>query len=114
MQQGARAIILKNGRILLGRRMKKDSFFGQWCSFGGLSNPGETPEQTVKRELSEEHGIDSINPKFITVVEHELSEVKGKLRQYFYLVEHWEGEITNRGEHSEIGWFSIDELEAYI
>lgn len=111
MRQGARGIISRNGKILLGKRVKKDSFYGQWCSFGGLSKTGEAPEKTLKRELSEELGIDIISPKLITVVEHELSEAKGKLRQYFYLIKHWRGEIANRREHLEIRWFSMDELE---
>lgn len=63
MRQGARAIIMKRGKILLGKRLKKDSFYGQWCTFGGVSEINETPEQTLKRELSEELGIDIVNPK---------------------------------------------------
>ena len=111
MQQGACAVILENGKILLGKRLKKDSFYGQWCTFGGLSKTGETPEQTLKRELSEELGIDIVNPKLITVVENELPKIKGKLQQYFYLVKHWKGKITNKSEHMEIKWFSLNELK---
>lgn len=111
MKHGARAIILRNGKILLGKRLKKDSFHGQWCTFGGLSKTSEKPEQTLKRELSEELGIDTISPKLIAVVEDELPEVKDKLRQYFYLVENWKGKIDNKREHLEIKWFFIDELK---
>jgi 8-oxo-dGTP diphosphatase len=111
MQKGARAIILRDGKILLGKRLKKDSFYGQWCTFGGISEIGEAPEETLRRELSEELGIDIINPKLITIVEDELPEVKGKLQQYFYLIEHWNGEIGNRREHSEIRWFFPGELQ---
>lgn len=111
MHQGARAIILRKGKILLGRRLKKDSFYSQWCTFGGISKINETAEQTLKRELSEELGIDIVNPKLVTVVEDELPEVKGKLRQYFYLVKDWNGEIANRREHLEIRWFSLNELK---
>ena len=111
MQQGARAVILENGKILLGKRLKKNSFYGQWCTFGGLSKTGETPEQTLKRELSEELGIDIVNPKLITVVENELHEVKGKLQQYYYVVKYWSGTMTNKAEHMEIKWFSLNELK---
>jgi len=111
MHQGARAIILKKRKILLGKRLKKDSFYGQWCTFGGVSEINETPEQTLKRELSEELGIDIVNPKLVTVEEDELPEVKGKLRQYFYLVKDWNGKIANRREHLEIRWFSLNELK---
>jgi len=112
MQQGARAIILKNEKILLGKRLKKDSFYGQWCTFGGRSKIGETTEETLKRELYEELGINILNPKFITVVEYELPKIRDKLQQHFYVVKHWKGKITNKGsEHMEIKWFSLDELK---
>ncbi len=110
MEQGARAIILRSGKILLGRRLKKDSFYGQWCTFGGISKTSEAPEQILKRELSEELGIDFVNPELVTTVEYKFTEVEGKLRQYFFLVKHWNGEIANRREHSEIRWFSLSEL----
>ena len=111
MHQGARAIILRKGKILLGKRLKKDSFYSQWCTFGGVSKINETPEQTLKRELSEEFGIDIENPKLVTVEEDDLPEVKGKFRQYFYLVKDWNGEIVNRREHFEIRWFSLNNLK---
>lgn len=111
MRHGARAIILQDGKILLGKRLKKDSFYGQWCTFGGLSEADETPEQTLKRELAEELGIRAINPALITVVENELHEAKGRLRQHFYLVKHWKGKITNQSEHVEVKWFSSNEIK---
>jgi hypothetical protein len=40
MQKGARAIILKDGKILLGKRLKKDSFYRLWCTFGGMVEKG--------------------------------------------------------------------------
>ena len=111
MQRGTRAIILRNRKILLGRRLKKDSFYDQWCTFGGFLKRDETPKQALKRELREELGIEVVNPELITVVEDILPEVEGKLQQYFFLVKRWEGVITNKSEHSEMKWFSKNELK---
>ena len=94
----------------MGKRLKKDSFYGQWCTFGGLSRTNETPEQTLKRELFEELGINIINPKLITIVENELPEAEDKFQQYYYVVKHWKGNITNKAEHIEIKWFSLNKL----
>lgn len=111
MRQGARAIILKNGKILLGKRLKKDPFYGQWCTFGGRSKTGETAEETLKRELYEELGIGILNPRFITVIEYKLPKTSDKLRQHFFVVKHWRGKVTNKSEHIEIKWFSLNELK---
>ncbi len=72
---------------------------------------GETPEQALKRELQEELGIEAIDPELITVVEDFLPEPEGRLRQHFFLVKRWRGLIANKSEHSEIRWFSKDELK---
>jgi 8-oxo-dGTP diphosphatase len=111
MQKGARAIILRNGKMLLGKRLKADSFYGQWCTFGGLSKTGEAAEATLRRELHEELGISVLNPRFIAVVECKLPEKREKLQQHFYVVKHWKGKITNKAEHMEIKWFALDELK---
>lgn len=111
MKRGARAIILRNRKILLGRRLKKDSFYGQWCTFGGFQKQGETPKQALRRELREELGIEVINPELICVVEDVLPAVRGKLQQHFFLVKQWQRVIANKSEHLEIKWFSKDQLK---
>lgn len=63
MRKGARAIILGNGKMLLGKRLKADSFYGQWRTFGGLSKTGEAAEATLRRELHEELGISVFRPQ---------------------------------------------------
>ncbi|NRT80501.1 NUDIX domain-containing protein [Clostridium beijerinckii] len=59
----AGAIIYKNRKILLQRRA--DS--GNWAIHGGVLELGETVEETVKRELNEEIGINPIKLKFYKV-----------------------------------------------
>ncbi len=112
MRKGARGIILKDGKILLGKRLKRDSFYGSWCTFGGYVEPGETSMQALKRELNEELGIDVIDPKFLTATEIVLkNDSRDTLEIHFFLVREWKGEIANRSEHSEIRWFSRNDLK---
>jgi 8-oxo-dGTP diphosphatase len=111
MKRGARAVILRDRKILLGKRLKKDSFYGQWCTFGGFLKQGETARQALIRELWEELGIEAINPEQICVVEGYLPALRCKLRQHFFLVKQWLGVIANKSEHLEIGWFSKNQLK---
>lgn len=54
----ALAILFQNGQFLLQLRddLPDIAYPGQWGLFGGHLEPGETPEQGLKRELIEEIG----------------------------------------------------------
>lgn len=54
----AAAIIFREGKYLITRRMEGDSFGGFWEIPGGKKDPGETLEETVVREIREELGVD--------------------------------------------------------
>ena len=51
------AIIEENGRIFIARRGPGKHLAGKWEFPGGKIEPGETPEQSLERELVEELGI---------------------------------------------------------
>ncbi|MET0598786.1 MAG: (deoxy)nucleoside triphosphate pyrophosphohydrolase [Mesorhizobium sp.] len=51
------ALIDADGRVLLAQRPEGKSLAGFWEFPGGKVEPGETPEETVIRELAEEVGI---------------------------------------------------------
>ncbi len=54
----AAALVDVDGRVLLSQRPEGKSMAGLWEFPGGKVERGETPEQTLIRELKEELGID--------------------------------------------------------
>jgi 8-oxo-dGTP diphosphatase len=53
------ALIDADGRVLITERPEGKQLAGLWEFPGGKVEPGETPEQTVVRELHEELGIET-------------------------------------------------------
>jgi 8-oxo-dGTP diphosphatase len=52
------ALVDVDGRVLIAQRPQGKPMAGLWEFPGGKVEPGERPEQTLIRELSEELGID--------------------------------------------------------
>ncbi|MCO6392552.1 NUDIX domain-containing protein [Aliihoeflea aestuarii] len=53
------ALVDTDGRVLLSQRPPGKQMAGLWEFPGGKVEPGETPEETVVRELAEELGIET-------------------------------------------------------
>jgi 8-oxo-dGTP diphosphatase len=51
------ALLDRDGRVLIAERPEGKSMAGLWEFPGGKVEPGETPEETLIRELAEELGI---------------------------------------------------------
>ena len=112
MRITAGGAIIQNGRILLGLRRAEGNYYPAcWDIFGGHSEGDETPEETLRRELYEELGILPEKLSFLGVYDEPQPELYGAGKHYFFAVTEWSGEIRNLGnEHSEIQWFTLDDL----
>lgn len=64
------AIIERDGRYLLARRLKNTHLAGLWEFPGGKCEPGETHEVCLEREILEELGASVVVGDEILVVEH--------------------------------------------
>ena len=102
--------LIQDGKILLGKRNAKCPFYpGIWDLPGGHAEANETLEQTLKRELNEELGIDQISIEQLSILR--IINNEEELTLYVYLVTRWSGEPfnTSLAEHDELGWFALEE-----
>lgn len=109
----ATGLIVRDGRVLLGKRTSTVRFAGMWDAFGGHLVPCEEPSTALARELGEELGIRPTRPRFLGIYEDLDPTSRDVFRHYLFLVIEWEGEprIANE-EHSEIRWFTPSEVRA--
>ncbi|MFB6208453.1 MAG: NUDIX hydrolase [Candidatus Nanohaloarchaea archaeon] len=116
----AGAFIVEDGKVLL----LKHSKLGLWLQPGGHIEPGETPDETAKRETREETGIEvelvgereevgnSVDlPKPFNVNLHPIREEHYHCDFQFLARVKNEGEATHPEEHDGTRWFSRDELD---
>lgn len=106
------ALIVADGRVLLGHRSKdRPTYPDVWDLFGGHVEKGETVEDTLARELDEELAITpTAFERFTELAEPEAGPY-GRKRYTIFKVTAWEGSgprLTG-DEHTEIAWFTPDE-----
>jgi 8-oxo-dGTP diphosphatase len=61
---GVGVIVVRQGKVLLGRRTSPHGH-GTWAPPGGKAEPGETDEETARRELLEETGLVGAVPRVV-------------------------------------------------
>lgn len=113
MRTTASGVLVQDGRILLGHRRSDRNYYpGAWDVFGGHGEPGESPEQTLVRELAQELGVTPTHFDRIGIFEEPHPEKYGPGQHHVFLVRAWIGEPVNAGcdEHDAIGWFTLEEL----
>jgi mutator protein MutT len=105
-KQGVIAIIRKGDKFLLGYECKQSPIKNTWRLLGGKIEPGETPEQTLHRELDEEAKISITIRKKLCMKQGSYTDID----IYVYLADYKNGIPTpNMTEIDRIGWFSIEE-----
>jgi 8-oxo-dGTP diphosphatase len=92
----ALALVDNDGRVLLQQRPEGKSMAGLWEFPGGKVEPGETPEQSLIREIKEELGIDITEACLapFTFASHKYDEFH--LLMPLYVCRRWRGTLTAR------------------
>ena len=106
------ALIDADGRVLIAERPPGKAMAGLWEFPGGKVEAGETPEQTLIRELLEELGIvvreACLAP--LTFASHAYADFH--LLMPLYVCRRWEGTVTAR-HHVRLAWVRPNKLRDY-
>ena len=102
------AIPHQGRKVLLG--MKKRGFGkGRWNGFGGKLEPGETIENSAKRELKEEAGIEVGKFEKLGIIDFEFENNPEILEVHIFKVCEFSGE-PKESEEMMPKWFFVDEI----
>ena len=106
------ALVDKDGRILIAKRPSGKSMAGLWEFPGGKVEFGETPEQALVRELSEELDIKTWNSCLapLTFASHSYEEFH--LLMPLFICRKWEG-IVKPKVKQELKLVYSEELKNY-
>ena len=103
-------IIVKDNKILIAQRAKKDDLCGKWEFPGGKMEPEETEQECLKRELFEELSIEAEIGEYFCSINFEYHGIPMELLAYF--VPSFSNECILY-EHKEIKWVEKSELLFY-
>lgn len=100
-------IIRRGDEVLLGKRPEGTSMAGVWEFPGGKIEPGEKPQDALKRELFEELAIDAEVGELKFATSHQYGETNILLM--FFEVSYWKGE-PKTAHHDDLAWSQISRL----
>jgi 8-oxo-dGTP diphosphatase len=107
----AAALIVRAGEVLIGQRRPDQPMASLWEFPGGKIEAGESAQQALARELSEELGITaSIGPP-VTRIRHNYRH-GGAVDLQFFSVHQFTGEIQNQ-IYQQVKWVKLEDLPEY-
>ena len=107
----AAALIVRNGEVLIGQRREDQPMASLWEFPGGKIEAGESPEQALARELSEELGIQASIGAPVTHIRHNYRH-GGAVDLQFFAVHEFAGEIDNQ-IYQQVRWVRLEDLTTY-
>lgn len=105
------ALILRGDQVLVCQRRPDQPMSLKWEFPGGKIEPGESPEEALRRELDEELGIHATIGTLIAHTRHNYRN-GGAVDLQFFAVHTFEGELTNRIFH-DLRWTQFHTLPEY-
>ncbi len=116
------AFFVKDGKVLLGIKMKKIGK-GKLNGHGGGIEEGETPEEACIREVEEETRENGISGTGVNIFPEDLIKTAEMsfhnqteegivfiCKVHVFLVKKWEGEIRSTEDLSKLSWYKINNI----
>lgn len=106
-------IIIADSKVLVAHRLPTGQMGGKWEFPGGKVESGETDEQTIVREFSEEFGISVVPGKFLASAEFSHNNRTVILHAYEVFVQPGQEDSSKwkLSEHSEIAWIPLADVK---
>ncbi|MFO7831890.1 MAG: (deoxy)nucleoside triphosphate pyrophosphohydrolase [Desulfuromonadaceae bacterium] len=104
------AIIVEQGRILLGQRLAGSRLGGYWEFPGGKVEPGESLSECIEREILEELGVRARSATVICESVHTYPFGAIKLLCVHTFLQHTELKCN---VHAQIKWVALQDLPTY-
>ncbi len=98
----------EDGRVLIAERNGDHSFAGLWEFPGGKLKDCEESLSALRRELTEELGIDILDPALFMSLDHDYPDRSVSID--FYLIKEWTNSPTGRNGQALV-WVLPDALD---
>jgi 8-oxo-dGTP diphosphatase len=101
----------QDGRTLMLYRNKKpnDMHEGKWNGLGGKLEPGESPEECMRREVGEESGLTASATQLKGILTFPLFDGLEDWYVFVYTVSKFSGDLAESAE-GELHWIPDEEL----
>ncbi len=110
MKEVTAAILRKEDKVLIAQRAPGENLAGKWEFPGGKIEPGETPQECLKREIREELDVDIDVLDFFA--ESIYTYHSGTIKLIAFWCQ-WISKDFKLSVHSRIEWVTRQELDLY-
>jgi 8-oxo-dGTP diphosphatase len=105
------AVIERDGQVLIGQRPAGKRHGLKWEFPGGKVEPGESPEDALRRELEEELGIQAVIGGRMADYEYTYP-ARASIQLIFFAVREFTGKMENR-VFEQVRWETRERLPTY-
>ncbi len=111
MKHVVAALIVKGGKLLVCQRTRHQTMPLKWEFPGGKIEEGEQARDALRRELTEELGIEATIGDEVARIKHEYPN-RAMVELRFYIVREYRGELENR-IFRDMQWADPKDLLSY-